>query len=235
MPRFTRKITAKKYHTSKLLFLACALLSIFSALCHAEKTTFTLPGITEPVMATHNTSPPSINNNSFTLTAIKGTDLYTTSSGEKKADNVPRLLFEAKSDFILSAKVTSQFGADYDGGGLLVYAGENQWAKLLIEQVPNKTLLVSSSVTNTKGDGAYHAVINQPYIYLKIVRLTNRYFFYSSLNGKDWQILRDFALGENESTKVGFYNQTPIGEKIETLFSEISFRETTIKNYWQGE
>lgn len=90
-------------------------------------------------------------------------------------------------------------------------------------------------LNNTKGDGAYHAVINQPYIYLKIVRLTNRYFFYSSLNGKDWQILRDFALGENKNAKIGFYNQAPIGEKIETLFSEISFRETTIKSYWQGE
>lgn len=223
-----------------LVFSAFGLANVsLASLSHAEETsktdTYSLPGIPYAATTLHTPSAPTITENSFSLLAKKGTDLYTTPAGEAKADNVPRLLFQVKGDFILSAKVSSEFNADYDGGGLLVYGGNNQWAKLLIEQVPNNVLVVSSSVVNHKGDGAYHATTQQKDIYLKLVRYKNKYFFYSSQNGQDWQILRDFSLDAIETTQVGFYSQAPLGEKVTTRFSDISFNEVTITKYWQGQ
>lgn len=198
-------------------------------------THYTLPGIPYTASAQHTQTPPIISDDHFDLVAQKGTDLYTTPKGEAKADNVPRLLFKAEGNFILTALVSSEFNADYDGGGLIVYGGKNQWAKLLIERVPGEARVVSSSVVNHKGDGAYHAQTKQAQIYLKLVRHKDSFFFYSSEDGKEWQVLRDFTLENIETAQVGFYSQSPLGKKVTTTFSDVSFKEMTITNYWQGE
>ena len=69
----------------------------------------------------------SVKSNAITIIAKKGTDLFTNITGDKSADNSPRVLFEPKGDFIISAKVSTKFNAAYDGGALMVYAYGQQW------------------------------------------------------------------------------------------------------------
>ncbi|MFC7482623.1 DUF1349 domain-containing protein [Luedemannella flava] len=72
------------------------------------------------------------------VSAVAGpaTDLYLDPTGDAAALNAPQLLFSAPGDFQLSARVTVDFQATYDAGGLIVWADERRWAKLCFEFSP---------------------------------------------------------------------------------------------------
>ena len=61
------------------------------------------------------------------------------------------------------------------------------------------------------------------------------YFFYSSNDGKTWDILRTFVLDKDKSTKVGFLVQSPESKNLTLKFADIKYQARTFKDYWQGE
>lgn len=173
--------------------------------------------------------------NTLTITAPKGADIFTETDGGSPSDSVPRVLFQPKGDFIFSAKITGHFKNAYDGGSLLVYGDTGNWAKLLFEQSKFGKLVVSTTVAKPAGDDAYHTVEENKSIYLKIARTKDMFVFYSSGDGISWNCLRSFGLKTTNPIKIGFMSQSPVGEKFTSTFSDIKFRDATLKDYWQGE
>lgn len=170
------------------------------------------------------------------ISALKGTDLYTNSTGSESADNTPRVLFEPKGDFIFSAKVTTAFNKPYDGGALIVYADGKHWGKLLFERFKSGDAGVASTVTRGGGDDAYHGSREDDgSLYLKIVRHKQSFIFYTSPNGTKWNFIRNFGLIVESGVKVGFSAQAPLSDKLDVTFSDIRFESKSITNYWQGE
>jgi len=161
----------------------------------------------------------------ITIIAKKGTDLYTNADGSNSNDNAPRVFFEPKSDFTLSAKVTANFTTAYDGGALFLYADTDNWGKLLFERFKSGDNGIASTITRLTGDDAYHYLIDNKYIYLKIVRKNNTFSFHYSEKGEEWSYLRSFSLTTSKPIKVGFVAQSPISKTHRVVYSNIIFEE----------
>jgi len=161
----------------------------------------------------------------ITILAKKGTDLYTNADGSNSNDNAPRVFFEPKSDFTLSAKVTADFTTAYDGGALFLYADTDNWGKLLFERFKSGDNGIASTITRLTGDDAYHYLVKNNYIYLKIVRKKNKFTFLYSESGEEWSYLRSFSLTTPKAIKVGFMAQSPISNTHKVVYSDILFKE----------
>jgi len=192
-------------------------------------------GIPYTLIEQADTSKISIDDHQITIAAKKGTDLYTSPDGSSAADNAPRVYFEPKADFIFSAKVTAGFNSAYDGGAIFVYADSGNWGKLLFERFKSGANGVASTVAHGTGDDAYHTVHTSTELYLKIVRRNKGFIFYQSEDGLKWFYLRSFTLASSKPVKLGFIAQSPLSPEFVATYSDISFEEKTISDFWQGK
>lgn len=150
-------------------------------------------------------------------------------------DNAPRVLFEPQGDFVLSAKLSGKFSGNNDGGALIVYNDLMSSGKLTFERSVGGNQSLWSSITKGSTDDVHHRSFNETAMYLKIARKKNMYFFYSSNDGKAWEILRTFVLDKNKSTKVGLLVQSPEAKSFTMTFEHIHYQVKTFNDYWQGE
>ena len=177
----------------------------------------------------------SVRNKALVLNAKQGTDLYANTDGTELADRTPRVLFQPTGDFIFSAKVTAAFKQPFDGGALIVYRDQANWAKLLFGMSKTGSAGISSTVAKGAGDDAHHGTREGSEVYLKVVRRKDMFVFYTSADGKNWSMVRSFGMPARASIKVGFSSQSPRGDEFSALFSDITFKSATFKNFWQGE
>lgn len=171
----------------------------------------------------------------ISITAGEKTDIYTFIDGSYYTNNVPKLLFKADSNFIFSAKITPLFDSVYDGGAIILYSDAENWAKLLLEKQDEKTFgLGASVVKNKKTDDSYHP-INSKEIYVKVAKSGKIFCFYSSIDGKAWNLVRTFSIDKTDSMKIGFYAQSPNGKSCKVNFTDIKYRGEAFKNFFTGE
>jgi regulation of enolase protein 1 (concanavalin A-like superfamily) len=198
-------------------------------------TPFTLPGI--PGTLHWMNEPLSWQNNSeLVITAGKKTDLFTNPNGGSVAANVPAAFFDPGSDnFMLSANIRVDFASTFDAGTLLIYAGPDQWGKLAFEYSPYREPMVVSVITRRFSDDCNSAVINGQAVYLRIARIAPAFAFHYSTDGKFWHLVRHFALDNTDGLQVGFSAQAPTGDQCRATFSEIIFRQDTLKDIRSGE
>ena len=172
-----------------------------------------------------------------TLTAPKGSDMYTDPSNGQGVITAPRATFRADGDFIFSAKVDAGFLAQYDGAALVLYGDDGHWAKLLFEHLDDHTNGVTSSVVDPRSDDDYHVRLSaeDKQVWLKIVRAGGMVIFYMSQDGAHWDMVRDFAFDSPAPVTIGFETQSPVGVQFAGTFSEIRFDARTFTDFWQGE
>lgn len=220
------------------LFLGACLLSIssFAAEESKLKKPITIESVPYEMRVDNQLGEVKVNAGKIDITAVKGTDLFTDTTGAKNADNTPRLLFVPEGDFIFSARVSATFGeTPYDGGALIVYADSKHWGKLLFERFKSGKIGIATTVSKGSGDDAYHGTRDTSHQYLKIVRHDSSYIFYTSQDGKDWDFVRHFELKSTAPVHIGFTAQAPMAEKFIANFSEVKYRAGKFTNFWQGE
>lgn len=220
------------------LFLGTFLLSISSFAAEDSKTKklITIKSVPYEMRIDNQLGEVKVTAGNIEITALKGTDLFTDTTGAKNADNTPRLLFVPEGDFIFSAKVSAEFGeTPYDGGALIVYADSKNWGKLLFERFKSGKIGIATTVTKGSGDDAYHGTTDSNHQYLKIVRHDSSYIFYTSQDGKDWNFVRHFELKSTVPVHIGFIAQAPLAENFIATFSDVKYRAGKFTNFWQGE
>jgi uncharacterized protein len=166
----------------------------------------------------------SIDAGRLTIEAGPQTDWFVDPSGE--ADpvvNAPALVGSVAGDFILSARVSVEFGATFDAGVLMLHAGERCWAKLCLERSPDGRPMVVSVVTQGHSDDCNSAVLEHASAWLRVSRLGTAYAFHVSTDGRSWQLVRYFALPAAAS--IGFEAQSPLGEGCTATFEAIGFEQ----------
>ncbi len=208
---------------SKLLILGAVIISFVAAAEVFEMNESV--GIPYELISEEHESNITIGDGEITIIAKKGTDLYTNADASNTTDNAPRLFFEPKSDFILSAKVTASFTTAYDGGAIFVYGGKERWGKLLFERFKSGDNGIASTVTEKTGDDAYHNIVMNNEIYLKIERKNDTFTFSYSEDAEHWLYRRSFNLIPPKQIKVGFIAQSPISEVHKVVYSNIRFEE----------
>jgi uncharacterized protein len=171
----------------------------------------------------------------ITFTAGKETDLYCFVDGTYYVNKVPKLLFKPTTDFIFSARIKPDFKNIYDGGAILLYSDEGNWAKVLLEKNEDGTIgLGASLVKDKKGDDSYFA-LNATEIYAKVVKSDKIFCFYYSTDGKTWKLLRTFPYEKMENLRIGFYAQSPKGPGCTVQFLDIKYRAEKFKDFSTGE
>ncbi|HEY7225689.1 MAG TPA: DUF1349 domain-containing protein [Micromonosporaceae bacterium] len=171
------------------------------------------------------------------LTGIAGarTDNFVDPGTGKATVNAPRLLTAAPpADFQLSARVSSMLGQTFDAGALLLWAGDETWAKLAFEYAPQRTGMVVSVVTRGRSDDANGYTVDGYSVMLRISRIGPAYAFHASTDGgATWDMVRHFTLGTVD-VAVGFEVQSPTGDGCRASFTNIAYAEQTLADLRDG-
>jgi len=167
------------------------------------------------------------------LSAGPRTDLFTDPGGQGRYANAPALLGRLDGDFTLSARITAEPAATYDAGVLLLYAGEDTWAKLCLELSPQGRPTIVAVVTRGVSDDCNSIPVDGADVRLRIARLGPAYAFHAAVGSDFWHLIRYFALdGEPE---VGFLAQSPTGPGLTVRFSEITYTPKRLPDIRGGE
>jgi uncharacterized protein len=160
------------------------------------------------------------------VVAAARTDVFIDPGGDAEPTlDAARLLgVPADGDFQFSARVTVDFAATYDAGVLLLWVDERRWAKLCFEFSPAGEPMVVSVVCRDVADDANAFVVPHRSVWLRVSRIGRAYAYHASVDGRTWQMIRHFAMGdEGARARVGFEAQSPIGEGCTVTFDRIRF------------
>jgi len=168
----------------------------------------------------------------LTIVSGKDTDWFVDPFDGSIHNTAPMLLFLPANDYVFNAKVKVGFNTKWDAGALMVWADEHHWAKLSFELSPAKQPTMVTVVTRGLSDDCNSVPISGNTVYLQIAKSGPAYVFYFSSDGKAWQIVRVFSLGEDLKPRIGFESQSPAGQGTEVVFSEIHYTAKKIANIY---
>ena len=168
----------------------------------------------------------------LTLTGEARSDLFIDpagSSGDERPEAGYLVGVPPRGDFTLAARVTVPLGAMFDAGVLLVHAGPERFAKACFEFSPQGKPMAVTVVTRGVSDDSNSFAVEGDTLWLRMTRTGAAWAFHASTDGKWWDMLRYFTLGEpleeQDAVRVGFLAQSPTGAGIEVTFAQIAYQE----------
>lgn len=177
----------------------------------------------------------AISKTSVMIASGEKTDMFRDPNVTYNTDNAPKLLFEADSNFVITAAVEHAFLSKWDGGALVLKADSLNWVKCCFEKDYTGARRIVTVVTKGISDDCNSVEINYNKVYFKIAKADNVITIYYSLNGSNWFLVRHFTFDTANSLKVGFLSQSPTGKDCRVTFSEIKYMAKKIKDPYVGE
>jgi hypothetical protein len=153
----------------------------------------------------------------------------------KASNNAPLLLFRPGPDFVLTAKVNVEFGAQWDAGMLMLYANDTNWAKLALEKSVSGEPTIVTVVTRSVSDDCNSSSVAGTSTWYRIARIGTAFAFYASADEHSWKLIRAFTLGSAPEVRIGFGSQSPVGQHATATFSEILYSARRIRDILRGE
>jgi regulation of enolase protein 1 (concanavalin A-like superfamily) len=200
-------------------------------------TSFTLPSL--PIELDWQNSPQESqvgSDGSLSITAGEHSDWFSSPDGATTNSNAPSALFRPPDEnFLLSAKVTVEFGSMYDAGVLRIHERDDLWAKACFEYSPQGQPMIVSVVTRGLSDDCNSVVIGGNTVYMRIAKNGLTFAIHYSEDGKHWHFVRYFTLGKLDDLRVGFSAQSPTGKQCRVVFSEIGYRAGVLADNRNGE
>lgn len=171
------------------------------------------------------------------ITAGPRTDLFSDPGGPDRLANAPALLGRLEGDFTLSARITTALSSTYDAGVLLLYAGEQAWAKLCLELSPQGRPTIVSVVTRGVSDDCNSIPVDGEQVRLRVSRLGDAYAFHAAIGDDFWHLIRYFSFTgfTDAEPEAGFLAQSPTGESITVRFEEIRYTGKRLSSLRDGE
>lgn len=166
--------------------------------------------------------------------AAAKTDWFISPSGGFEAHNSAALLFQPDPVCQLSAYVSVEYVGLFDAGVLVVYQDDKLWAKLCLELSPLGKLMIVSVVTRGLSDDSNGYLVEGKSAHLRVSRLGKDMAFHASADGKAWNLIRHFYLGETPSLKLGFMAQAPTGPGCTVTFSRINYTPVALEDIRSG-
>jgi regulation of enolase protein 1 (concanavalin A-like superfamily) len=169
----------------------------------------------------------------LTVSAGPGTDLFTDPGGPGRYANAPALIGRLDGDFTLSARITADLAATYDAGVLLLYAGEDTWAKFCLELSPQGRPTIVTVVNRGVSDDCNSVPAEGDEVRLRVSRLGTAFAFHVAFGANFWHLVRYFAL--DGDPEIGFLAQSPTGTGCTVRFDEIAYSPKRLSDLRNGE
>ena len=163
------------------------------------------------------------------------TDLFVDPGTRAEHLDAPRLVGQVVGDFTLAARVLVDFRSTFDAGALLLWAHEQAWAKLCFELSPRGEPTVVSVVTRHVSDDCNSFATERGDMWLRLARLGTAFAFHASTDGRQWELIRHFALDADIQPLAGFLVQSPRGPGCATRFEEIAFTASRLADIRSGD
>jgi regulation of enolase protein 1 (concanavalin A-like superfamily) len=188
-----------------------------------------IPGLPFPLMP--DGSPAcrhEVTDSALILTSAPKTDLFIDPAApDGRRPDAGRLSgVPPEGDFTFSARVTVEFASQFDAGVLLVYAGDQHWAKLCFEFSPQSRPTAVTVVTRYASDDCNSFEIAGRALWLRVTRTGPAWAFHASTDGAWWRLLRYFSFyggPPRGQVAVGFLAQSPTGQGCTAIFDHIRF------------
>jgi len=157
------------------------------------------------------------------ITAGPKTNMFIAAGNSFNVCNMPMLVIEPDGNFSLSAQAKAEHIGRWDAAMMAVYINNEYWAKLCFEMPKLNLKRMVSVVNNVISDDAYHDVIEGNEVYMRVSKKGLRITFSYSTDGQEWVDVRYFTLRSEDSIKVGFASQSPVGEGFTSKFYNITY------------
>jgi hypothetical protein len=193
-----------------------------------------LPSIPYPLVWENSAKSFSIQENGLIIEAGEKTDMFRDPNVTYNTDNVPKLLFLADSNFVLSCAIEHGFVSKWDGGAIVLKSDSINWIKFCFEKDYTGAKRVVSVVTKNISDDCNSMEIDANKAFFKIAKADNVITLYCSREGINWLLIRHFQFDAKPGFKVGFLAQSPTGTGCMVKFSDISYQATRIKDPYLG-
>jgi hypothetical protein len=116
-----------------------------------------------------------------------------------------------------------------------LWHNEKAWAKFCFEFSPAAEPMVVSVVTRGGSDDANAFVVDDRSVWLRMARVGHVYAFHASTDGKKWQMVRIFSLGDAvPNHQIGFEAQSPTGDGCTVTFDQIHFTQNRLDDFRDG-
>ena len=177
----------------------------------------------------------SLGSNGLIITAGEKTDMFRDPNVTYNTDNAPKLIFDADSNFVITASIAHKFVNKWDGGAIIIREDSLNWVKFCFEKDYTGARRIVSVVTRNISDDCNSAEIKSNKVYYKVARAGNAITLYYSLEGARWFLVRHFQFDATKSLQVGFLAQSPTGKSCTVSFQNITYSSKRIKDPYIGE
>lgn len=172
-----------------------------------------------------------------TLTISSGakSDFFNAPNGDKFA-SAPLLIkaLDNTKPFTFVAKVAPSFAGTYDAGAIYLFVNDDLWQKFAFEMDERGlTRLVTVRTVGTSDDNNHDAITLSD-VYMKVSSDTETVGFYYSLDGKQWQLARLYRNDYPAQLYLALSSQSPLGEGIDTKFTDILLSESAVNDFRLG-
>jgi regulation of enolase protein 1 (concanavalin A-like superfamily) len=175
-----------------------------------------------------------INEQSFAIKSGAKTDFFIDNLSGVSSVNAPFYFETIGNNFIASVKITPEFKATYDAGGLLVFDDNKNWIKAAFELTDLGCASVVTVVTDDSSDDCNGESIAQNAAWVRIMRKNQFWSIHYSLDGLMWKMVRYFELSLNRNVNVGVISQSPLGNGCRVVFSDFIITENNCKDLRKG-
>jgi regulation of enolase protein 1 (concanavalin A-like superfamily) len=177
---------------------------------------------------------PVLGTSSLTIAAGPKTNLFADPNGDRPELDAPLALGDPFGDFQLVARASADFAATFDAAALVVWTGEQAWAKLALELSPQGEPTIVTVVTRGLSDDSNSFAVPGGEAWLRVSRVAETFAFHASLDGRHWWLARYFEISNASYASVGFLAQSPTGEGTQARFDEIRWSSTTLRDIRDG-
>ena len=157
------------------------------------------------------------------MTADAGTDFWRKTHDGGIRDNGHFYFAPVTGDFIALVQLTGQFRDQYDQAGLMARVDEATWLKCGIELVDGAQL-ASVVVTRDWSDWSVRPVAAPPVVWWKLERHEQTIEAAFSLDGKQYDVMRQTYLTSVPGLEVGIMACAPKGAGFSVTFRQFEIR-----------
>lgn len=175
-----------------------------------------------------------IQKNRFTIVAGPKTDMFRDPNVTYNTDNAPKLLFNADSNFVISAGIQHAFANKWDGGAIVIIQDSLNWIKFCFEKDYTGVKRVVSVVTKDISDDCNSVEIKSNKVFYKVSKANNVITLYYSLDNQKWFLVRHLQFNTSKPLQIGFLAQSPTGNNCKVTFSNINYQFKKIKDPYIG-